>query len=161
MAVLRRLAERVLDLVLDVHLRKPGQDRRVPTRRLSREVGLVRRRARGPRLRRRDSGALVTVLGLGVATAVLAGVLAGTTIATDRSTAQAIEEDPDRRRSVRAAWFGIPGDSSERLASSTGTSTTRWPGSGSPGRPVSSSSARARSRRITSASPPSMGSHRT
>ena len=68
------------------------------------------------RLRRRDSGALVTALGLAVATAVLAGVLAGTTIATDRSTAQAIEAIPISARSVRAAWFGIPGDSSERLA---------------------------------------------
>lgn len=73
-------------------------------------VGLARRR-----LRRRDSGALVTALGLAVATAVLAGVLAGTTIATDRSTAQAIEAIPISARSVRAAWFGIPGDASERL----------------------------------------------
>jgi FtsX-like permease family len=73
-------------------------------------VGLALRR-----LRRRDSGALVTALGLAVATAVLAGVLAGTTIATDRSTAQAIEEIPTSARSVRAAWFGIPGDPSERL----------------------------------------------
>ena len=69
------------------------------------------------RLRRRDSGALVAALGLVVATAVLAGVLAGVTIATDRSTAQAIERIPASERSVRAAWFGIPGDSSERLTS--------------------------------------------
>lgn len=68
------------------------------------------------RLRRRDSGALVTVLGLGVATVVLAGVLAGVTIATDRSTAQAIERIPASERSVRAVWFGIPGDADERLA---------------------------------------------
>src|SRR5262245_43233732 len=68
------------------------------------------------RLRRRDSGALVTVLGLAVATAVLAGVLAGVTIATDRSTADAIERIPTSARSVRAIWFGVPGDSSERLA---------------------------------------------
>ena len=73
-------------------------------------VGLALRR-----LRRRDSGALVTALGLAVATAVLAGVLAGTTIATDRSTAQAIEGIPTSARSVRAAWFGIPGNASERL----------------------------------------------
>ena len=68
------------------------------------------------RLRRRDSGALVTVLGLAVAAAVLAGVLAGVTIATDRSTAQAIERIPVSERSVRAVWFGVPGDSSERLS---------------------------------------------
>ena len=69
------------------------------------------------RLRRRDSGAFVTVLGLVVATAVLAGVLAGVTVAADRSTAQAIERVPASERSVRAAWFGIPGDSSETLSS--------------------------------------------
>ena len=68
------------------------------------------------RLRRRDSGALVAILGLVVATVVLAGVLAGVTIATDRSTALAIERIPASQRSVRAAWFGIPGDSTERLA---------------------------------------------
>lgn len=67
------------------------------------------------RLRRRDSGALVAVLGLLVATAVLAGVLAGVTVATDRATAQAVERIPDPERSIRAAWFGIPADSSERL----------------------------------------------
>ncbi len=50
------------------------------------------------------------MLGLAVATAVLAGVLAGVTIATDRSTAQAIERIPLSARSVRAVWFGIPGD---------------------------------------------------
>ena len=70
----------------------------------------------GRRLRRRDSGALVTVLGLTVATAVLAGVLAGVTIATDRSTAQAIERIPSSARSVRVVWFGAPGDRSERLS---------------------------------------------
>jgi hypothetical protein len=68
------------------------------------------------RLRRRDSGAAVAVLGLAVATAVLAGVLAGVTIATDRSTALAIERIPAPERSVRAVWFVIPGDPSERLA---------------------------------------------
>jgi hypothetical protein len=68
------------------------------------------------RLRRRDSGALVAVLGLVAATVVLAGVLAGVTIATDRSTAQAIERIPAAERSVRAIWFGIPGGSDERLA---------------------------------------------
>ena len=72
------------------------------------------------RIRRRDSGALVATLGLLVATATLAGVLSGVTIATDRSTALAIERIPASERSVRAAWFGIPGDSSERLASLDG-----------------------------------------
>lgn len=68
------------------------------------------------RIRRRDSGALVTVVGLAVATAALAGVLAGVTIATDRSTAAAVERVPTSERSVRAAWFGIPGGAGEELA---------------------------------------------
>lgn len=57
----------------------------------------------------------MAVLGLAVATAVLAGVLAGVTIATDRSVALAIERIPTSDRSVRAVWFVIPGDPSERL----------------------------------------------
>ena len=68
------------------------------------------------RMRRRDSGAAVAVLGLAVATVVLAGVLAGVTIATDRSMALAIERIPASERSVRAVWFVIPGEPSERLA---------------------------------------------
>ncbi len=60
------------------------------------------------RLRRRDSGGLVSALGLAVATAVLAAVLAGVTIATDRSTAQAVERLPADSRAVRAVWFGVP-----------------------------------------------------
>ena len=68
------------------------------------------------RVARRDSGALVAAAGLAVAAAVLAGVLAGVTIATDRSTAEAIERIPVSEQSVRAVWFGVPGDSSERLA---------------------------------------------
>ena len=82
------------------------------------------------RLRRRDSGALVTVLGLAVATAVLAGVFAGVTIASDRSTAQAIERIPASERSVRAVWFGIPGDASERLAALDGAVDEAFAGFG-------------------------------
>jgi hypothetical protein len=67
------------------------------------------------RLTRRDSGALVAAAGLAIATAVLAGVLAGVTIATDRATAAAIERIPTSERSVRAAWFGIPGAEREEL----------------------------------------------
>ena len=118
LAVLRRLAQRLVDLVLDVDLRQPDEDRRVQA---SPEPGVVRSALfvcglAWRRLRRRDSGAAITMLGLAVATAVLAGVLAGVTIATDRSTAQAIEHIPPSARSVRAVWFGIPGDPSERLA---------------------------------------------
>ena len=82
------------------------------------------------RIRRRDSGAVVAMLGLVVATVVLAGVLAGVTIATDRSTALAIERIPASERSVRAAWFGIPGDASERLASLDGAVDEAFAGFG-------------------------------
>jgi FtsX-like permease family len=117
MALLRRLAQRLVQVVLDVDLRKPDEDRCLSAqeadvmRSASYVAGLAWRR-----LRRRDSGAFVTALGLVVATAVLAGVLAGVTIATDRSTARAIEGIPTSARSVRAVWFGIPADESERLA---------------------------------------------
>ena len=80
------------------------------------------------RLRRRDSGAFVAILGLVVATTVLAGVLAGVTIATDRSVAQAIERIPASERSVRAVWFGVPGDSGERLASLDRAVEDAYPG---------------------------------
>jgi hypothetical protein len=65
------------------------------------------------RLGRRDSGALLAAAGLAVATAVLAGVLGGVTIASDRSTAQAVERIPAAERSVRAVWFGVPASSDE------------------------------------------------
>ena len=105
-------------VVLDVDLREPDEDgglSAAPEDGVMRSAWFITALA-WKRLRRRDSGALVTVLGLAVATAVLAGVFAGVTIATDRSTAQAIERIPASERSVRAVWFGIPGDASERLA---------------------------------------------
>ena len=66
------------------------------------------------RLRRRDSGALLTALGLTAATAVLAVVLAGATIASDRATSQAVERIPTTSRSLRASWFGVPANAAER-----------------------------------------------
>lgn len=118
LALLRRLAQRIVAVVFDVDLREPHEDGGVPA---ASEVGDVRSAwfvtaLAWKRLRRRDSGALVTVLGLAVATAALAGVFAGVTVASDRATAQAIERIPTSERSVRAVWFGIPGDASERLA---------------------------------------------
>ncbi len=65
------------------------------------------------RLRRRGSGALVAALGLAIATAVLAGVHAGVTIASDRATSQAVERIPAPVRAVRAVWFGVPAEQSE------------------------------------------------
>jgi hypothetical protein len=89
-------------VVLDVHLREPHEDSGLSAK----EAAAVMRPAW-----------FVTGLGLVIATAVLAGILAGVTIATDRSTARAIEDIPAAGRSVRAVWFGIPGDISERLPS--------------------------------------------
>jgi hypothetical protein len=101
--------------VLDVHLREPDEERRVPSpaERIlvtsARYVGWLAWR----RLRRRDSGALAAALGLAVATAALAGVLTGVTIAADRSTSQAIERMPASIRAVRAVWFGVPAGAEE------------------------------------------------
>jgi hypothetical protein len=120
--------------VLDVDLRESLQDRRVPAeaegvvRSASYVTGLAWRR-----LRRRDSGAFVTAVGLLVATAVLAGVLAGATIATDRSTARAVEQIPTSARSVRAVWFGIPADESERLTVLDSAVADAFSGFGLPG----------------------------
>ena len=66
------------------------------------------------RLRRRGSGALVAALGLTAATAVLAGIFAGVTIASDRATSQEVERIPATARSVRTVWFGIPAGGDER-----------------------------------------------
>ena len=68
------------------------------------------------RLRRRDSGALAAALGLAVATAALAGVLGGVTIAADRSTSQAVDRLPAAGRAVRAVWFGVPAGPEEAHA---------------------------------------------
>src|SRR5688572_14936292 len=47
---------------------------------------------------------------------MLATVLAGTVVARDESVSRAVEEIPAAQRSVRAGWFGVPGQSSEDLA---------------------------------------------
>ena len=132
LALLRRLAQRIFAVVLDVDLREPHEDGGLSA---ASEDGDVRSAwfittLAWKRLRRRDSGALVTVLGLAVATAVLAGVFAGVTVASDRSTAQAIERIPASERSVRAVWFGIPGDASERLAALDGAVDEAFAGFG-------------------------------
>jgi hypothetical protein len=103
-------------VVLDDHLREPDEDGRVsaPSEGRVRSAAFVAALA-WKRLSRRDSGAVVTGAGLAAATAVLAAVLAGATIATDRATADAVERIPTSERSVRASWFGVPGDDSERL----------------------------------------------
>ncbi|HEX5582557.1 FtsX-like permease family protein [Gaiella sp.] len=60
------------------------------------------------RLRRRESGALVAALGITAAAAVLALILAGTTVAKDRALAQDVDRLPAPSRAVRAVWFGVP-----------------------------------------------------
>ena len=60
------------------------------------------------RVRRRDGGALVAALGIAAAAAVLAGILAGATVAKDRGVAQDVERVPSAARAVRAVWFGVP-----------------------------------------------------
>jgi len=62
------------------------------------------------RLRRRESGAVVAALGITAAAAVLALILAGTTVAKDRALAQDVDRLPAAARSVRAVWFGVPAD---------------------------------------------------
>ena len=62
----------------------------------------------GKRLRRREGGALVAALGITAAAAVLALILAGTTVAKDRALAQDVDRLPAAARAVRAVWFGVP-----------------------------------------------------
>jgi hypothetical protein len=103
--------------VLDDDLREQDEDGRIPAAAERADVRSARYVAwlAWRRLRRRDSGALTTALGLAVAAAMLAAVAAGATIAADRATARSIEEISVTARSVRAVWFGVPEGSNERL----------------------------------------------
>ena len=65
------------------------------------------------RLGRRSAAVVLVVLGIAAGAAVLLGGRAGTVIAQDRAVAQAVERIPDGSRSVRAVWFGVPGQSDE------------------------------------------------
>lgn len=55
----------------------------------------------------------MAALGLAVAAAVLAGVVAGVTIAGDRSIAQEVERISPTAQAVRAVWFGVPSGADE------------------------------------------------
>ena len=68
------------------------------------------------RLGKRAPTAALAAAGVAAGAAMLATVLAGTVVARDESVGRAIEEIPAAQRSVRAGWFGIPGQSSEDLA---------------------------------------------
>ncbi len=63
------------------------------------------------RLRRGTGTTALIVLGVAAGAAVVFGIRAGTTVAQDRAVAQAVERLPDGSRSVRAVWFGVPGQS--------------------------------------------------
>ncbi len=65
------------------------------------------------RLGRRSGAVVLVVLGIAAGAAVLLGGRAGTVVAQDRAVAQAVERIPDGSRSVRAVWFGVPGQSDE------------------------------------------------
>ena len=68
------------------------------------------------RVRRRQSGALVAALGLAVGAAAVACLLMGVTVATERSTANAIDRIPADARAIRASWFGVPAGMDESHA---------------------------------------------
>ncbi|HEY7017736.1 MAG TPA: hypothetical protein VH297_04640, partial [Gaiellaceae bacterium] len=61
------------------------------------------------RVRRRRGQLLLVVLGLAAATAMLAGVLAGTTAAEDREVGRQVASLPAKVRSVRVNWFSVGG----------------------------------------------------
>ena len=65
------------------------------------------------RLGRGTGASALVVLGIALGAAVVVGVRAGTTVAQDRAVAQAVERIPEGSRSVRAVWFGVPGQEGE------------------------------------------------
>jgi hypothetical protein len=67
------------------------------------------------RLARRSAPILLVVVGIAAGAAVVLGGRAGSLVAQDRSVAQAVQRIPDGQRSVRAVWFGVPGQGDEPL----------------------------------------------
>jgi hypothetical protein len=65
------------------------------------------------RLGRRSAPVLLVVLGIAAGASVVLGGRAGVIVAQDRAVAQAVERIPEGQRSVRAVWFGLPGQSDE------------------------------------------------
>jgi hypothetical protein len=66
------------------------------------------------RLRSWSGPVVLVVVGIAAGAAVVVGGRAGAVVAQDRAVAQAVERIPDGSRSVRAVWFGVPGQSDER-----------------------------------------------
>ena len=67
----------------------------------------------GARLRRRNGALVLVVAGLAAGAAVLLGGRAGALVAQDRAVAQSVERIEEGGRSVRAVWFGLPGQADE------------------------------------------------
>jgi hypothetical protein len=65
------------------------------------------------RLGKWNGPVLLVVLGIAAGASVVVGGRAGAVVAQDRAVAQAVERIPDGSRSVRAVWFGVPGQSDE------------------------------------------------
>ncbi len=65
------------------------------------------------RLGRRSAPVVLVVLGIAAGASVVLGGRAGALVAQDRAVAQAVERIPDGQRSVRAVWFGVPGQGDE------------------------------------------------
>jgi len=63
------------------------------------------------RLAHRGGRAGLVALGIAAGAAVLIGVVGGSLAAQDRSVARATARIPEAERSVRAIWFGVPGQS--------------------------------------------------
>ena len=67
----------------------------------------------GARLGRRSAPVVLVVLGIAAGASVVLGGRAGALVAQDRAVSQAIERIPDGQRTVRAVWFGVPGQGDE------------------------------------------------
>ena len=67
----------------------------------------------GARLGRRSAPVVLVVLGIAAGASVVLGGRAAALVAQDRAVAQAVERIEDGQRSVRAVWFGVPGQSDE------------------------------------------------
>jgi hypothetical protein len=65
------------------------------------------------RLSRRASTALLAAVGVAAGAAMLAAVLAGSTVARDERVGRDIGQIPAADRSVRADWFGLPAQARE------------------------------------------------
>ena len=112
----------------------------------------------GARLGRRSAPVVLVVLGIAAGAAVVLGGRAGALVAQDRAVAQAVERIPDGQRSVRAVWFGVPGQSDEPQPALDGVRGARWRAPTPAARRRSSSSARPRSAARSPASAASRGS---